>query len=939
MTSERWQQIKEVISGALEQADVDSRSRFISNACNGDTSLRREVESLLATKPERFEQAAEELRVSTVESNLNRRIGAYLLVRELGRGGMGAVYLAERADQEFKKQVAIKLLKRGTDTDEVLRRFRAEREILARLEHPNIARLFDGGTTDEGLPYFVMEYVAGMPITDFCEINKLSIEQRLRLFLKVCEAVRFAHRNLVVHRDLKPANILVTQGSEPKLLDFGIAKVLATDEKGFQVTLVDHQRLTPAYASPEQVSGDAVTTVSDVYALGALLYEILSRKKAHRFSTSRPAPTELLRVVTQEEPLRPSLVASDMSIRRRLHGDLDNIVLKALRKEPERRYGGMGSFAEDIRRHLENLPVLARKDTFTYRAGKFLQRNKWSVVAAAIIFCTALVGLVSTIWKAHEARDERARAERRVDDVRSLASSFLSELNNEASKLSGSTNLRSILVKRTLAYLDKVSRESTHNLALERELATAYEKVGDIQGNTYFSNLGDLDGALASYRKCLTIRQALSKAEPRNPEIQRELALAYEGYADVLWGGNHLTETEQNYRAARTILETLLGSDSRNKQFRIELALLYHKIGDLQGEVEYSNLGDTAGAVESKQKALKLREELVKEDPSNRTLRDQLSESYFNLGKMQRITGDLESALKNYRNTLALQEEFSAAEPKRQMFRDHIMIVRRYIARALEENGEVEQALANQRMVVQIAEEEAAADQKDNKAQRSLGVAYTGMGDLLTRSGDLPGGLDYYRKGIDVLQRLLSATADHSQVQRDLLVACLGIGDAQLTAGNDKDAEQYYAKARPIAETLATAGGHNTQAISDLAAYHLSLAALGVARGGLADASQNCRAAVTIRERLSNASPTNALMRRDLAAAYSEFAQIYEKLATDNRAPAAQRLDNWRAARDLYAKSLGIWEELKVKGKLAGADASQPEEIRKKVSAFGEVSP
>src|SRR4051794_5767979 len=302
MTPERWQLVKDTLAQALEYPADDARSAFLQTACAHDTNLRREVESLLDQPgDDEFDLCADTVGLTRPEvvqnSNEGRRVGAYELLRELGRGGMGTVWLARRADEQFEKMVAVKLLKRGTDTEEVLRRFETEWRMLARLQHPNIAHLFDAGTTDDGLPYFVMEYVAGVPVTNFCLQNKLSVEERLRLFLKICAAVQFAHQHLIVHRDLKPANILVTDDAEPKLLDFGIAKLLAHDEDQFQVTIVDHQRLTPAYASPEQVRGDSITTVSDIYALGALLYELLTGKNAHRFSAARPAPTELLRVI------------------------------------------------------------------------------------------------------------------------------------------------------------------------------------------------------------------------------------------------------------------------------------------------------------------------------------------------------------------------------------------------------------------------------------------------------------------------------------------------------------------------------------------------------------------------------------------------------------------------------------------------------------------
>ncbi|MDQ6765483.1 MAG: serine/threonine protein kinase, partial [Verrucomicrobiota bacterium] len=278
MTPARWQQVKETLASALDHETTAARADFLAQTCAGDTALRREVEALLNHSPDAFQSWADGggfLRSdSSLAQNEGRRIGAYCLVRELGRGGMGSVWLARRADEEFEQTAAIKLLKRGTDTDEVLRRFRAERAILARLDHPNIARLLDGGTTDDGLPYFVMEYVQGERLTNYCVEHHLSIGARLQLFRKICAAVQFAHQNLVVHRDLKPGNILVIEEGEPKLLDFGIAKLLGPEDDAFEVTMAGRERLTPAYASPEQIRGEPITTASDIYSLGTLLYEV-----------------------------------------------------------------------------------------------------------------------------------------------------------------------------------------------------------------------------------------------------------------------------------------------------------------------------------------------------------------------------------------------------------------------------------------------------------------------------------------------------------------------------------------------------------------------------------------------------------------------------------------------------------------------------------------
>ena len=410
MTPEEWQRLKQVMADALDQPDTKSRLEFLSSACKGDQALQAEIDELLAHATNRLDAVAEEMggiARNGEAAQVGERLGDYKLVREIGRGGMGTIYLARRADEEFEKEVAIKILKRGTDTEEVLRRFRAERQILAQLEHPNIARLIDAGTSPDGLPYFVMEYVDGIPITNFCDHAKLSVRQRIELFLKVCGALHFAHQNLVVHRDLKPGNILITAAGDPKLLDFGIAKLLSLENDFFLTTIQSQQRFTPAYASPEQIRGDAVTTATDIYSLGSLLYHLLAGRPPHRFAAAHPSPTELFRVIVEEEPLRASAVAENTALR----GDLDNILRKALQKEPARRYSSVTEFAEDLRRSLDGRPVRARRATLGYRTAKFVGRNKLGVAAAALIFATLVGGIIVTNFQRARAERERTRAE------------------------------------------------------------------------------------------------------------------------------------------------------------------------------------------------------------------------------------------------------------------------------------------------------------------------------------------------------------------------------------------------------------------------------------------------------------------------------------------------------------------------------------------------
>jgi serine/threonine-protein kinase len=408
-----WDEADRLFDQALELLPGD-RQRWLDERCAGNPALRRQVEALLRADAaaahflelDGWRLAEPLVERSEPESAVGRVIGPYRVVRELARGGMGVVYLAERADGQFEQRVALKLIKRGMDSDEINRRFLAERQILARLNHPHIARLLDGGVSAEGQPYFAIEYVEGSTILAHCESRRLGLQDRLRLFLDVCDAVHYAHQNLVVHRDLKPSNIMVTPDGQVKLLDFGIAKLLGEGsgtETGFTETGL--RVMTPEYAAPEQVSGAPVTTATDVYALGAVLYELVSGQRAHRLESRAPAEVE--RVVCEVDPEPPSSAATGV-IRQRLKGDVDTIALTALQKTPDRRYPTVEQLASDVRRHLDGLPVSARPDTWRYRAAKFVGRHRIGVAAGAAVVISLVAGLAGTIWQARVAA-ERAR--------------------------------------------------------------------------------------------------------------------------------------------------------------------------------------------------------------------------------------------------------------------------------------------------------------------------------------------------------------------------------------------------------------------------------------------------------------------------------------------------------------------------------------------------
>jgi serine/threonine protein kinase/tetratricopeptide (TPR) repeat protein len=448
--------VKSVFASALE-CDPRERGAFLEAACAGDAELRSEVESLLQSDDasgDFIEQPPPELKLLISEDErdageIGKRIGAYELVRELGSGGMGTVYLAMRADAEFRRHVAIKLIRKGMESDLVADRFRKERQILAGLEHTNIARLFDGGATADGRPYFVMEYVQGQPIDEYCESRRLGVRERVVLFRDVCGAVQYAHQNLIVHRDLKPSNMLVTAQGQVKLLDFGIAKLLrgepdaATPPAQTGVPL-----MTPEYASPEQIRGEPVTTVSDVYLLGLILYQLLAGR--YPYTLKGRLVWEIERIICFEDPPNPSAAVTDSgnaahggvisnpganaatpdirlrTLRRQLRGDLDNIVLKAISKEPSRRYASVEALSEDLRRYLDGEPVTAHPPTFSYRATKFLRRYKTAVVATGLLLLSLTGGIIATWRQARRAERERERAEsslRRANRERARADS------------------------------------------------------------------------------------------------------------------------------------------------------------------------------------------------------------------------------------------------------------------------------------------------------------------------------------------------------------------------------------------------------------------------------------------------------------------------------------------------------------------------------------
>ncbi len=653
MTPQKYHRLKEIFAAAAD-CDTNERAALISAACDGDEVLLREAQSLLGyhDRAERFiEKPAFLAGVHLLSEGQNEAlrghaVGSYKLIREVGRGGMGAVYLAARADEEFEKRAAIKLIKRGMDTEDVLRRFRNERQILARLEHKNIARLLDGGATSDGSPYLVMEYVEGAPIDKYCDQHRLSTAERLRLFRIVCSAVAYAHQNLIIHRDIKPGNILVTEDGTPKLLDFGIAKILTEELSGQTIQTATAVRLmTPDYASPEQVRGDTITTSTDIYSLGVLLYKLLTGHQPYRFKT--PLPAEIERVICDQEPSRPStainrieeVTTSDGAtltitpdvvssarnshpekLRRLLDGDLDNIVMMAMRKDTARRYSSVEQLSEDIRRHLDALPVIARKDTFAYRSGKFIKRNKVGVAAATFIAFILVIGIIATTWQARIAHQQRdlARAEaQRAEQLNRFSQEMLTSADP-------SEQGKDATVAQRLA---EAARRIETEFPNQPETTAAMRSA---IGMTYLG-LGMFDDAEPQLRLALDTRMRLFGRE--NPDV----ASSMNNLAMLLGERGNIQEAESLYRDALDISRRVRGPD------HLETASVMHNLAALlllKGSL------DDAERMNREELAIR-RRALGNDNPD-------VAKSLNDLGVVLGTKGDLEGAEQLHREALAI---------------------------------------------------------------------------------------------------------------------------------------------------------------------------------------------------------------------------------------------------------------------------------------------
>lgn len=750
----RWRSIKAIFHDVVDLPAAEQAAR-LEQLTAGDVSLREEVGALLTADRQtsaRLEAVAEPL----ADAIIGQTVGAYRIEREIGHGGMGTVYLARRTG-EFDQQVALKIVRRGMDTALVLHRFVSERQILAGLEHPNIARLFDGGSTADGRPYFVMEYLDALPITEYCDRQALSIEARLRLFLVVCGAVQYAHQQLIVHRDLKPGNVLVTAEGMAKLLDFGVAKLL-DDGGSHQATIATQRAITPEYASPEQLLGLACGIPSDVYSLGVILHELLTG--------SRPAPGD----TGSREPASGAAARhrerAPAQAPRRLRGDLDTIIQTSLQRDPQRRYQTVHDFAGDVERHLHSLPILAHPDSWSYRARKFVARHRVAVGAAALVMLSLTTGIVVAARSARTAELERARAQRRFEDVRKLTHSLLFDLHDEIGQLPGNVAVRRHLLARAVEYLDQLTADTSAERSVQLEMATAYDRIGALAF--------DMTSALDSYRKSATL-------------FERGMAS----------GAGDLT-----------------GALSQIRNL--------HNIGDLQ-----KMMGDVDAALATAARARDIAQRLVDSQggPAGNEVTAEslhmLERSHSLLGFIAEDVGEHGAALADYGRALDVAEARAERFPDDAMARRRVAVVRTHVGINLEGGGDPRAALVSLGEAERLLRPLLTAEPINVFYQRDLWTIELYAGRARLASGDTAGALGALERALAIKQRLADGDPGDTGHQRGLAVTHFWRAQAFAATGHVAQAQAHSERAMALSGKLASADSSNLESQIDLGEFEL----------------------------------------------------------------------------------------------------------------------
>ncbi|MCP3904595.1 MAG: serine/threonine protein kinase [Planctomycetes bacterium] len=708
------------------------------------------------------------------------RVGPYRVLRELGRGGMGVVYLGERDEASLRSYAAIKVMKRGTDTEEILTRFQLERQVLASLSHPNVVTFREGGETDDGLPYLATEYIDGRPLDQYCDSRKLRVAERLSLFRKVCNAVQHAHNNMFLHRDLKPSNILVTKEGEPKVLDFGIAKWLhpGYGPLGAPLTAPNLRLMTPEYASPEQVKGEPVATSSDVYSLGVLLYELLS---GHRpYQLRRRSRMDVERIICDEEPERPSTKVTKVTkeerlslsdepdtptttitpdfvararggeaarLQRRLQGDLDAIVLKALRKSPDRRYQSPADLAEDIQRHLNGEPVKAAPDTFVYRMSKYVRRNRRSVLAAAVM-AVLVLGWATTATAGYlSAVEEQERKGRMRSELIRLANVLVDKAYDKLQRIPGTTAARLALVEPTLDYVESAAEDLEPDPELLSTTARLRERVGDTLGGVINPNRGQRAEAMTQYRAAEDLRRDVLAMKLDAVDPRRRLGSVLTRIGVLQRHMGDLTDAEAAHEEALGIFEKLASDDSRFERPLAAEILNLARVAAARGDLDRAD--------EFCRRAVATYTALLPKpiEPQRLRARD-LSVAYETAGDIAELREDFAAAAVHFRAAEALRLPLDEQNGDNRTRRD-LAVTRFDLARVTFLEGETDRAAEDIEPVIRTLQEARDENPDDFRSVKDLGLAYELRGRIALARSD-PSAADDFTRFHELCKELIA---------------------------------------------------------------------------------------------------------------------------------------------------------------------------------------
>lgn len=867
----RYNKLTEVFLAALDCSSAE-RPDFLSQVCANDAELLKEVELLiknnspaktflekplakldLATLTESPE-AKETKEAKGLKDFIGQKVGKYIIKHKIGEGGMGVVFEAIRSDAPNSKTVAVKIL--STTILTIQERFNMEYQIMANLEHPFIARLLDNGKTNDNLPYLVMELVDGEAIDQYCQNQKLNVIERLKLFLKVCEAVEYAHLHLIVHRDLKPSNILVTNDGTPKLLDFGIAKIIKNNDANAEVTKTGARLMTPAYASPEQILGKPTTVSVDIYALGILLYKLLTNNLPYQIKDNSFKAIE--KVICEEIPLKPSIaVIANKELNKKEHqqlvktlkGDLDNILLMALRKEAERRYKSVSEFAQDIECYLSGFPVIAHKDTFKYRTSKFIGRNFRYLVTSVLIIFLILAGITTTLWQARKAQQEKIKAEtqaellkaqselarQRTKDIRNLSSALMFKYNDELEKLPGATALRQQMISEALNYLDELNSLQNKDLELQRELALAYQRVGDIQGRPFRINLGNLTAALTSYQKSLKIFEDLAKIALNDPQLEMEFSNSLERVGEALDRMGDINMAMEYYQKSLAIREKIVRKNIGNLEYLYSLATCYTKIGD-----NLATRGDFVNAMVLYCKTLSIRTNLVAQEPNNQKYRRGLATIHT-------------------RFILIYQNIYD--------------LINKRIGQINVSKKLLEKCLYYNQLIIETAKKSLENEPENPFLQSELAGCYLQSSSILLQIGRLDD-ISLLEEAISIFEKLAKSDAENKQYLFLQANAYRVMSELQLEKKQFDNSIKFSQKAKNIYQELFTNDPNNSSYQNYLAYTHKLLADNYIAKDKNNDAKQYLITSFDLYQKLVDKSPDNIYFQTNFLDTFSQLTKF-----------------------------------------------------------------